>query len=184
MKLSTLLVAPLAWLALDVQAQSITVLSGGGDARSCSSAAQLSEHLNPSRSDLDPCNRALDGVHLTRRDRAATYVNRGILQSKLERYQEALNDYNEALKLLELPQAWNGKGNLYYLAERYDEAIAAYERSLELELPMPHVAHYNLGLVYERLNDEAAAQRSYETALQLMPDWQPAADRLQQLQQD
>ncbi|MDY6982332.1 MAG: tetratricopeptide repeat protein, partial [Pseudomonadota bacterium] len=81
-------------------------------------------------------------------------------------------------------QAWNGKGNLYYLAERHDEAIAAYERSLELDLPQPHVAHYNLGLVYERTGDDAAAQRSYEMALELMPDWQPAADRLQQLQQD
>lgn len=184
MKLYTLLFAPLALLSMGVQAQSVTVLSGGNEARSCSSAAQLSEHMNTSRADLDPCNRALEGVHLTPRDRAATFVNRGILQSKLERYQEALNDYNKALELMELPQAWNGKGNLYYLAERYDEAIAAYERSLELDLPQPHVAHFNLGLVYERMGDEAAAQRSYETALQLVPDWQPAQDRLQQLKQD
>lgn len=182
MKLCNVLFAPLVLLAMDVNAQSVTVLSGGGDARACSSAALLSEHMNPSRSDLDPCTRALEGVHLTRRDRAATHINRGILLSRFERYQDALNDYNEALAIVELPQAWNGKGNLYYLAERYDEAIAAYERSLALDLPQPHVAHYNLGLVYERTGDDAAAQRSYEMALELMPDWQPAADRLQQLQ--
>lgn len=177
------LLAPLALLALGAEAQSVTVLSGGGDARACSSAAELSEHLRPSRSDVDPCDRALDSVGLTRRDRAATFINRGILLTKLERYQDALNDYNESIKVQELPQAWNGKGNLYYLAERYDDAIAAYERSLELDLPRPHVAHYNMGLVHERRGDPAAARRSYEKALELMPDWQPAVDRLQEMQQ-
>jgi tetratricopeptide (TPR) repeat protein len=172
----------LAVIPVVLNAQSMTVLSTGGDARACSFAAELSERLNPSRSDLDSCNRALDEVHLTRRDRAATFVNRGILQSRLDRYQDALNDYNAALEIeANLPQAWNGKGNLYYLAERYDDAIAAYERALELKLPELQVAHYNLGLTYEKLGDSAAAERSYNTALEIAPDWAPAREKLQNL---
>lgn len=165
-----------------LHAQSMTVLSSGGDARACSLAAELSETLSPSRADLDYCDRALGQAHLSRRDRAATFVNRGILQARLARYQEAMNDYNEALEIQEeLPQAWNGKGNLYFLAERYDDAIAAYEMSLSMDLPAPQVAHYNLGLVYEKIGDAAAAERSYNSALELMPEWVPAKTKLERL---
>jgi len=164
-------------------AQSVTVLSGGGEARACSTAAKMSlTRLNRTRSDLDSCNRALDEVNLSRRDRAATFVNRGILLAALDEYQDALNDYNDALELVpEMPQAWNGKGNLYYLADRLDEAIAAYERALELNLPERQVAYYNLGITYEKLRDDAAAERSYNTALEIAPDWAPAKERLEKL---
>ena len=183
MKPVHLLFVPLSLAALLANAQAVTVFSSGGDARACSFAAELSVKMNPSRGDLDACNRALDEVHLSRRDRAATFVNRGILQAGLDRYQEALNDYNDALAIeAQLPQAWNGKGHLYYLAERFDEAIGAYERALELELPDRHVAYYNLGLVYERIGDDAAAQRSYTAALEIAPDWAPAKEQLEQLQ--
>jgi tetratricopeptide (TPR) repeat protein len=164
-------------------AQAITTISNGGDARSCSFAAELSVRIATSRDDLVTCNRALEQAALSPRDRAATYVNRGILNAAIGRYQEALNDYNEALELDALPQAWNGKGNLYHLAERYDDAIDAYERSLELNLPQPQVAHYNLGLVYERMNDDEAAARSFRTALELAPEWSLPVEKLQELQQ-
>ncbi len=166
-----------------LNAQSVTVLSGGGDARACSFAAELSARLNPARSDLDSCNRALEHVALTRHDRAATFVNRGILQAGLDKYQDALNDYNQALEIEpNLPQAWNGKGNLYFLAERYDDAIDAYERSLALNLPEPHVAYFNLGLVYDKMGDEALAVKNLNMALELVPDWAPARNKLQSLQ--
>lgn len=177
------LFAPLLLLPLFVNAQSVTVISGGGEARACASAAKLSTtRLNPVRSDLDACNRALEEVNLSRRDRAATLVNRGILLAALDEYQDALNDYNEGLELQpELPQAWNGKGNLYYLAQRYDDAVAAYQRALELNLPERQVAHYNLGITYEKLGDKTEAERSYATALELAPDWAPAKERLERL---
>jgi tetratricopeptide (TPR) repeat protein len=163
------------------QAQSITVLSSGGDARSCSISAEASLHGFVARNDLDACNRALDQVTLVGHDRAATLVNRGILQAALQRYDEALDDYNDALEIEALPQAWNGKGNLYFLASRYDDAIAAYERSLELELPEPHVGYFNVGLTYEKRGDAALAEQHYRRALELKPDWQMASDKLERL---
>lgn len=177
------LLASILLLPLCVNAQSITVLSGGGEARACSLAAKMTlTRLNPSRGELDACNRALEEVNLSRRDRAATFVNRGIVLAALQDYQEALNDYNEGLELVpELPQAWNGKGNLYYLADRFNEAIAAYERALELNLPERQVAYYNLGITYEKMGDEAAAERNYNTALELAPGWGPPTERLERL---
>jgi tetratricopeptide (TPR) repeat protein len=185
MRIIKLLLLPFALAPALLCAQSVTVLSGGGDAQSCASAARWSATMNVSRGDLDSCNRALDGVHLSRRDRAATFVNRGILQSRLGEYQDALNDYNEALEIdAVLPQAWNGKGNLYFLAERFDEALAAYERSLELNLPEREVAYYNLGLAYEQLGDRAMAESSYNTALEIAPDWAPAREKLERLREE
>ncbi len=184
MRTIKLLLVPLALFPVLLNAQSITVLSGGGDARSCSSSAMWSATMNVSRSDLESCDRALEGVHLSRADRAATFVNRGILQSRLGEYQDSLNDYNEALEIDPvLPQAWNGKGNLYFLAERFDEALTAYERSLELNLPERQVAYYNLGLAYERLGDRAMAESSYSTALEIAPDWAPAREKLERLRE-
>lgn len=159
-------------LAPALMAQSVTVLSGGGDARACSVSARLSGTLLPNVSELDACNRAIDDSHLSRRDRAGTLVNRGILQAALGYYQEAFNDYNAALQLLpEMPQAFNGKGNIYYLAERYDDAIAAYERALALDLQEKHIAHYNLGLTHDQLHAAATAEQHYRLALEAAPDW-------------
>ena len=114
---TAVLLVVLAFTSNALQAQAITVLSGGGDAGECSNAARMRAKLSVSRSDLDPCNRALEQVLLHRHDRAATFVNRGILLAALGRYQDALNDYNAALEIQPaLPQAFVGKGNLYYLA--------------------------------------------------------------------
>ena len=182
MKPVHLLFVPLSLAALLANAQAVTVFSSGGDARACSFAAELSVKMNPSRGDLDACNRALDEVHLSRRDRAATFVNRGILQAGLDRYQEALNDYNDALAIeAQLPQAWNGKGNLYYLADRYDDAIEAYERALQMNLPERHVAYYNLGITYAKMGDRAAAERSFNTAIEIAPEWPLPKERLERL---
>jgi tetratricopeptide (TPR) repeat protein len=180
------LAASLLLLPLFANAQSITVLSGGGEARACSFSAEMSTtRLRVSRSDLDACNRALEEVNLSRRDRAATFVNRGIILAALDEYQDALNDYNESLSLVpELPQAWNGKGNLYYLADRYDDAMEAYERALELNLPERHVAYYNLGITYAKMGDRAAAERNFNTAIEIAPEWALPKERLERLKEN
>lgn len=178
---ATLLGAALAVGHTAVLAQSVTVLGSGSDARNCSTNAQMSSTLYAARGDLDPCNRALDEVQLRGYDRAGTLVNRGILLAALGRYQDALNDYNSALRIeAELPQAYVGKGNLYYLAERFDEAIDSYNRALELNLQERHVAYYNLGLTYDKLGDAAAAERNWRSALEAAPGWELPQDKLDQ----
>ena len=164
------------------QAQSMTVISGGDDARTCAFTAEMTARLNPSRGDLASCNRALEQEPLNRRDRAATFVNRGIVLAALDRFQDALNDYNSALEIqAELPQAFIGKGNLYYFAERYDDALVAYNTALEMNLDEKHVAYYDMGMAYEKLGNPEAAEQSYRTAIELSPDWTLPQQRLQRL---
>jgi tetratricopeptide (TPR) repeat protein len=53
--------------------------------------------------------------------------------------------------------------------ERADEAIAAYQRAIELD-PSLAAAHTNLGNLYYQLEQRAAAARCYEAACALDPD--------------
>lgn len=167
-----LLCCAVASYVLPATAQSVTVISSGEDARHCSVAAKLNGTRIPSSSELGACDRAIDDLRLSRQDRAGTLVNRGILRTAAGQYQGALDDYNLALSLVAaLPQAYNGKGNLYFLAERYDDALAAYQQALALDLEERHIAYYNLGLTFDKLQDPAAATRSYQAALTAAPDW-------------
>ena len=45
-----------------------------------------------------------------------------------------------------------------------------------------HAAYYNMGLTYEKLNDSEAAERNYRAALEVVPDWKQALDKLSRLQ--
>lgn len=60
-------------------------------------------------------------------------------------------------------------GIVYAQAQRYDEAIEAYQNSLELEASNAD-AHYNLGLLYERVKSQSdRAAWHYRRYLELKP---------------
>ena len=60
-------------------------------------------------------------------------------------------------------------GIVYAQAQRYDEAIEAYQQSLELD-PKNADAHYNLGLLYERATSQSdRASWHYRRYLELTP---------------
>ena len=78
--------------------------------------------------------------------------------------------------------AWNNLGSIYWLAGRYREAIAAYDKTLEID-PEDLSAHYNLMRVYRALGDReraASHEASYrrykedETARALAADYRRA----------
>jgi tetratricopeptide (TPR) repeat protein len=162
-----------AFTASEGAAQSVTVLSSGNDARSCSTLAdQASNHLFLPLDALDTCTRALEYGTLRQHDRAATLVNRGIVQVALRQYQQALQDYTAAMKLEPtLPEAYVSRGNLWFLAENYDKAIADYDQALSLNLGRAHIAYYNRGLAHERKGNRESALSDYRQASQLQPAW-------------
>ena len=57
-----------------------------------------------------------------------------------------------------------------YGQRKYREAIAAFEKSLELN-PQNARALYNLGLCHNRLNDAASARRAFERAIEADPGY-------------
>lgn len=178
-----LLFAALTIAASTVRAQSIQVLGSGEEARRCSDSAQMAASLgSASRSDLDDCNRALEMVALRQRDRAATLLNRGILQSALGDQDAAMASYDKALVVMpELPEPWVGRGNVFFLRGDAAAAIAAYDRSLAMGITRRHVVLLNRGMAHEARGDLVAAERDYREALAITPEWVLAKSRLQRV---
>ena len=174
-----LLVLPLA----KGHAQSVVILSNSGDARTCMQAAEWTAlQQQPSRTDTDACTRALEHSALSRRDRAATLVNRGIVLVALEDYQAALDDYNAAMQVMpELPETYVSRGNLLLIADNLEAAIGDYDKALDLMLGRSHVAFYNRGLANEKLGDRTAALADFRQALELRPDFAQAQAKIDAL---
>jgi len=84
--------------------------------------------------------------------------------------------------------AWTNLGAAYLgnpilaSTEQQDKAIAAFERALECDPAVPHVA-YNLGLIYRDRNDHDRAIHWFTRALQANPLDADARRILERLQQ-
>jgi protein O-mannosyl-transferase len=73
--------------------------------------------------------------------------------------------------------AYNNLGYFYSHKERYDDAIDAYRKSLEIE-PRFEDAHNNLGYALAKLNKHAEAIAHYQVALKIKPDLVEAHNNL------
>jgi tetratricopeptide (TPR) repeat protein len=162
-------------LAAPALAQSVTVI-GTGEAQACFQAATFGE---TSRDALESCDYALDNERLRRRDRAATYVNRGVIHVAREEFQFAFDDYEMAREMMpEFPEIYLNRGNVYFHAERWDEAIADYEEAMARGLRQEHIAVMNRGMAREASGDLEGAESDYLHALEIVPDWSPAQQKL------
>ena len=106
---------------------------------------------------------------------------RGEYCKALEAYERAerdLPDDGEALKKLlgealydlagEFLWPQGGRGAVYSDLKRYDEALAAYQRAIELD-PQFAYPHHGMGLVYRALKRYEEALAAYQRAIELDP---------------
>lgn len=85
-----------------------------------------------------------------------TYVDQGIENSQKGRYDQALKDFNEALKLKPKdPALLTYRGVVYYAKGQRDLALKDFHQALEMN-PKFGRAHYQIGMIYE--NQEKYAQ--------------------------
>lgn len=98
------------------------------------------------------------------------YSNRGVTYYKLHRYDEALTDFNQALKLnANSPLVYNNRANTFADLQQYEKAIADYTQAIELD-PNYAEAYANRGSAYHELGQYEAALADYNWAIQLDPD--------------
>ena len=64
-----------------------------------------------------------------------------------------------------------------YVNERYDDALVAIEKAMELETPNARF-HFHAGMIQLALGDDAAARRELETALEINPFFDPLDARV------
>jgi tetratricopeptide (TPR) repeat protein len=168
-------------------AQAIQVF-GGGQAESCWRAALASTFLHMDSATMEErwkadsiaaCDDALSGSVMDTRDRAATLVNRSILEMSRENYPVAEKNLDDALVLLpKLPEAHVDLGSTLMNMKRYDEGVKETELGIQLGTKEPQRAWYNLGIGYERLGNIQKAYESYRQASLLDPKWQEPKDEM------
>lgn len=165
--LSALLLAPVGY------AQIITLGSGLG--AECYQAVN-NPYARATRAEK-LCTRALMDDIMNASTKAATYVNRGISRMRQDKAQEALSDFLRAKEIRpDLPDLYINEGAVLVYLERYEDALSALQKAVEIESDNLHVAYLNLGLAREGLGDLEGAYFDIARALELAPDW-PVAER-------
>ncbi len=167
-------------LPLRADAQAVMIYGRNPDARRCFESARTAVAFGgTSPSALTSCRKALEGGDLKSKDRAATHVNRGILSMALSDYEKALQDFDAAMDLHPGYGAiYVNRGNVFFIRDAYDDAIAEYTRALEAEMIEYQVAYLNRGMVHETLGHWEAAEADYRRALALDPNWGLAISKL------
>ena len=98
--------------------------------------------------------------------------NLGGIYRNLERYDEAIDAYLQALRINpEYADAWNNLGvaHAYDRLERNDEAIDAYRQVLSIN-PEYAAAWFNLGLNYSVRGNETAALEAVKELRRFDPE--------------
>ncbi len=159
---------------VDAVAQSAVSRFGPSDARLCFEAA-----LSKIGQDADPCDAALRGDLLTKRDRRATLVNRGIIYNRLGQFDDAISDFDAALESdPELGEALVNRGNSRYLKRDFAAALDDYRAALDTDFDRPAVIWYNIGLTRKASGDAEAARTAFIQATAADPDFAPAREQL------
>lgn len=160
--------------AAPVYAQSITTF-GNSDAQQC----YLYTKLPIGSTGLEYCEKALRFGGLSKKDRAATLVNRGINLNRTGSHDDAMADYEAALKLVpKLAEAFVNRGNTFIYKKQFELARGDYTRAIELETRDLHAAYYNRGLAHEALRDLDSAFADYVEAVRIRPEWDQALERV------
>ncbi|MEM7639941.1 MAG: tetratricopeptide repeat protein [Pseudomonadota bacterium] len=125
------------------------------------------------------CTRALREQAMTRKNRAATYVNRGVLRMREGQYDKALADYAEAVSLQpELGAAYLNEGAAHIYRRDFAAALSPLDRAIELESHDLFAAYYNRAIAKENTGDVAGAYTDFQKSLELKPGWDLAERQL------
>ena len=158
-----------AGLMVATEARASVTVIGGGLAEACSKAA-LAGHSGY-RFEA-PCTQAIEQEQLSNRDRAGTFVNRGVLKLRRLDFAAATKDFNQAVKVKpDLGEAYVNRGAASIGEHRYADGLTDLNKGLQLGIEEPAKAYYNRALAYEGLDDIKSAYFDYQKAVELSPDW-------------
>jgi tetratricopeptide (TPR) repeat protein len=147
----------------------VIVVYGRGPAQDCYVAAASDRH---DRNSIALCDLALNHDFLTREDRAATLINRGVLQLRRGQDSRALLDFEDAVALQpEFGEGYVMRGIALVQLGRYPEAIDTLTRSIAMNPERPERAYFYRGAAYVESGDAHAAYADYQRAADLAPDW-------------
>jgi tetratricopeptide (TPR) repeat protein len=166
-----LIVLGLTTFAGSAQAQ--LVVQGKGDAARCYDYAITGN--KGSRTAIETCSDAFRTV-ISRKDRAATHVNRGVLYMRKGDQERAMADYTAALDIKpDLIQAYVNQAASLIRQKKYDAALESLNIALEnRDSPTRTAALYNRAIILDWKKDYRGAYKDLKEALTIRPEWEPA----------
>ena len=119
---------------------------------------------------VDYYTRCIDAGGLTTEDLANTYTNRGVAYYHKGDYDQAIRDYDGAIRLNpDFAFAYNNRGIAYYQNAAYDLAVRDYDEAIRLD-PGYADAYHNRGLAQYHKGDYDQAIQDYDQAIAVDPD--------------
>lgn len=168
--------AAAALMVIAPAAQSAVTVLGNGLARACFETA---EYGGTPADGIAACSEALDQAAIPIHDRAATFVNRGILYSRIDAIENALKDYDAGLTLdPTMGEGYVDRGAAYIVLKRYDDALRDINKGIELNSNRLQIAYYDRAIIQEALGNVRAAYEDYKKAVEIEPNFALANEQL------
>jgi tetratricopeptide (TPR) repeat protein len=169
--------AVLGVIAASATVQAQTVLTvGSGLAHDCFVHAKTGSQL---REGAVICNQALNHDILSKKDRAGTYDNRGVILDMLGRTEEAAADFNQAIALdATLGDPYVNLGAMLIKKGQHEEALNHINKGIDLGMAFLHIGYYDRAVAEQLLGRFKEAYYDYKKVLELEPDFKMASERL------
>lgn len=167
---SLIFAAGLTTLVVPASAATASVFTVGGPlAQSCYKAAEARDARSFA---IEGCTRALNEEGLAISDRAATYVNRGIVQMVGGHSRAADADFDAALAIdARLSDAYLNKGFLRLREGRGQEALPLLQKGIDTGARRQALAYFARGVAHEQAGDYRSAYVDLVRARQMEPRW-------------
>ena len=108
-------------------------------------------------------------------------MREGVIAMAQGQYRAALDRFDRLIKEVpDFAEGWNKRATVYYLMGDYPASVLDIERTLELE-PRHFGALSGLGLIYDAIDQPAAALRSFEAAVAINPHLETTKERIREL---
>jgi len=154
----------------------VVITVGTGQAHQCFIYAKTGGDL---LTGLQTCNGALDHDILSKKDRAGTYDNRGVILDLMGRTQQAADDFNAAIELdPTLGDPYVNLGAMLIKKGQHLEALDQINKGIELGMAFPHIGYYDRAIAEQMLGRYKEAYYDYKKVLELEPNFTMASERL------
>ena len=161
-------------LSMSAANAAVTVL-GPGPAEEC---FQVAENGGDLHEGLARCTMALNTA-ISVSDRAATFINRGVIHLGLRENDEAFKDIDAGIALDPmLGDGYVDRGAALMSLGRYDQALADLNKGISLGSHRLQNAYYDRAIIDEHNGDIRAAYDDYKKALDIEPGFALAAGEL------
>ncbi len=128
-------------------------------------------HLDSSQKASIAGSRTLSNVTQPDLELARVWLNKGVALDDLGKYDEAIEAYDEAIRLNpNYAKAWFNKGLSLDDLGKYDEAAKAYDEAIRLDPNNATKPWFNKGLALDELGEYDEAVKAYDEAIRLDPN--------------